>query len=174
MYSAIWAIPDRGSVRRVFVVALAMALVGALYVPAQAQTGGAAARSWPGSQGAGAFPAANGPGQGRLHRPRRAASAQTSSNLDIESLLYNFCSQGGVYCTDGIQPSAGLIEDASGNLYGTTKGGEAPIVPIVMRVLAVTARYSSLHRVAAAIPRPCCTTFVPKPIARTVLPLLLA
>ncbi len=52
-----------------------------------------------------------------------ALAAQTSSNLDIESVLYNFCSQGGVYCTDGIQPSAGLIEDASGNLYGTTKGG---------------------------------------------------
>jgi uncharacterized repeat protein (TIGR03803 family) len=123
VYSAIWAKADRGIVRSVFVVVLAMALVGALYVRAQAQTGGVAAPSWRGSQGADALPAVNGPGQGRIHRPRRAASAQTSSNLDIESVLYNFCSQGGVYCTDGIQPSAGLIEDASGNLYGTTKGG---------------------------------------------------
>lgn len=120
MYSAIWAIPDRGRIRSVFVVALAMALVGALYVRARAQAGGAAAPSWRSSQGSGALPAANGPRQGRLHRPRRA---QTSSNLDIETLLYNFCSQGGYYCTDGIQPSAGLIADASGNLYGTTEGG---------------------------------------------------
>ena len=95
MYSAIRAIPDRGSVRSVFIVALAMALGGAVYVPAQAQTGGAAAPSWSGSQGAGVHPAAIGPGQGRFYRPRRAASAQTS-NVDIESVLYNFCSEGGV------------------------------------------------------------------------------
>jgi uncharacterized repeat protein (TIGR03803 family) len=121
VYSVIWAKADRGSVRGVLLVALA--LVSALHLSAQAQTGGAAAPSWRGSQGAGAHPAANGPGQGRLYRSRRAASAQTPSNVDIESVLYNFCSQGGVYCTDGIQPSAGLIVDASGNLYGTTNGG---------------------------------------------------
>ncbi len=119
-----WAIADRESVRSVFVAALAIVLVGARYAPAQAHTGGTAAPSWRrGPQGAGALPADNGPGQGRLHRPRWAASAQTSSNLDIESVLYNFCSQGGVYCTDGIQPFAGLMEDASGNFYGTTNGG---------------------------------------------------
>ncbi|MGB7610788.1 MAG: hypothetical protein WBL97_20445, partial [Candidatus Sulfotelmatobacter sp.] len=63
MYSAIWTTPDRGSVRSVFVVGLAMALVGALYVPAQAQTAGAAAPFWPGPQGAGPLPAANSPVQ---------------------------------------------------------------------------------------------------------------
>ncbi len=42
-----------------------------------------------------------------------------------ESALYSFCPQGGSFCTDGIGPRAGLIEDAAGNLYGTTgKGGQ--------------------------------------------------
>jgi uncharacterized repeat protein (TIGR03803 family) len=38
-----------------------------------------------------------------------------------ESVLYSFCSQ--TNCTDGGQPYAGLIEDASGNFYGTTNLG---------------------------------------------------
>ncbi len=39
-----------------------------------------------------------------------------------ETVLYSFCSMGGVYCTDGWSPS-GLIEDGAGNLYGTTTYG---------------------------------------------------
>jgi len=35
--------------------------------------------------------------------------------------LYNFCSQAN--CSDGSQPLAGVIEDPSGNLYGTTYNG---------------------------------------------------
>jgi hypothetical protein len=151
-----------------------MALVGALYVPAQAQIGGAAAPSWGrGPQGVGALPSANVPRQGRLLGQRQAASAQASSNLDIESALYNFCSEGGVYCTDGIQPFAGLIEDASGNFYGTTNGGGGTNSSDCNEGSCGYARYSSLHRVAAATPRLCCTTFVPNPIARTVPTLML-
>jgi uncharacterized repeat protein (TIGR03803 family) len=40
-----------------------------------------------------------------------------------ESVLYNFCSVSG--CTDGEEPWAGLVFDAAGNLYGTTKTGGA-------------------------------------------------
>ena len=42
-----------------------------------------------------------------------------------ETVLYSFCSVGGANCTDGYGPAAGLIQDAAGNLYGTTIGGGA-------------------------------------------------
>src|SRR5437868_11923109 len=38
-----------------------------------------------------------------------------------EQTLYKFCSQSN--CTDGSGPSAGLIVDMAGNLYGTTRDG---------------------------------------------------
>ncbi|MGB8898208.1 MAG: choice-of-anchor tandem repeat GloVer-containing protein [Methylocella sp.] len=38
-----------------------------------------------------------------------------------ETVLYSFCSLPS--CSDGAGPSAGLIADSSGNLYGTTYGG---------------------------------------------------
>jgi uncharacterized repeat protein (TIGR03803 family) len=42
-----------------------------------------------------------------------------------EKVLYSFCARGGASCTDGTAPIAGLIRDASGNLYGTTRNGGA-------------------------------------------------
>jgi uncharacterized repeat protein (TIGR03803 family) len=37
-----------------------------------------------------------------------------------ESVLYEFCQQGGYSCTDGIYPYDALVRDSKGNLYGTT------------------------------------------------------
>ena len=44
-----------------------------------------------------------------------------------ESVLYNFCSASG--CSDGENPQAGLVQDAAGNLYGTTEYGGNPSCP---------------------------------------------
>ncbi|HWA89273.1 MAG TPA: choice-of-anchor tandem repeat GloVer-containing protein [Rhizomicrobium sp.] len=38
-----------------------------------------------------------------------------------EQVLYNFCSK--AHCADGLHPSAGVIEDASGNIFGVTAEG---------------------------------------------------
>jgi uncharacterized repeat protein (TIGR03803 family) len=43
--------------------------------------------------------------------------------LPTETVIHNFCSLPG--CADGALPDAGLILDASGNLYGTTDSGGA-------------------------------------------------
>jgi len=41
-----------------------------------------------------------------------------------EQVLYNFCSKAN--CADGLHPSAGVIEDANGNIFGVTaEGGDA-------------------------------------------------
>src|ERR1700674_5667445 len=48
---------------------------------------------------------------------------QQGANLYTETVLYSFCSQ--TNCADGFEPYAGLIEDASGNFYGTTSLGGA-------------------------------------------------
>ena len=45
------------------------------------------------------------------------------SSLGQVTTLYSFCPQSG--CADGSNPVGGLIEDAAGNLYGTTKNGGA-------------------------------------------------
>jgi uncharacterized repeat protein (TIGR03803 family) len=41
-----------------------------------------------------------------------------------EQVLYNFCSE--AHCADGLHPSAGVIEDPAGNVFGVTaEGGDA-------------------------------------------------
>ena len=49
-----------------------------------------------------------------------------------ETVLYSFCSAPN--CTDGAKPEAGLIQDAAGNLYGTTYQGGANGEGTVFRV----------------------------------------
>lgn len=48
----------------------------------------------------------------------------TSTDMWTERLLYSFC-PGGFPCRDGQGPTAGLVFDRSGSLYGTAHGGGA-------------------------------------------------
>ena len=48
--------------------------------------------------------------------------------------LYNFCSQGGINCTDGENPTAGLVQATDGNFYGTTGAGGAYAGGIVFKI----------------------------------------
>src|SRR5439155_14863903 len=60
---------------------------------------------------------------GRQNRGTAYRLAPTGAGWN-ETVLYSFCSEGGSDCTDGDFPSAELIMDGVGNLYGTTlKGG---------------------------------------------------
>lgn len=50
-----------------------------------------------------------------------ASSLAPTADASTLQILHSFCSQAG--CADGLDPSAGLIADASGNLYGTAAEG---------------------------------------------------
>lgn len=63
-----------------------------------------------------------------------------------ETTLYTFCSQSN--CTDGNGPFAGLAQDASGNLYGTTYFGGSANDGVVFE-LASGGQYSVLYSFCA-------------------------
>ncbi|HTW89794.1 MAG TPA: choice-of-anchor tandem repeat GloVer-containing protein [Candidatus Binataceae bacterium] len=69
-----------------------------------------------------------------------------SKTAYTESVLYNFCSQGGDACTDGDDPSpfAPLTADSGGNLYGVTLDGGAHAGGVVFKLTydATTTSYS--------------------------------
>ncbi len=64
-----------------------------------------------------------------------AAFATLTAQAQTLTTLHTFCSTKG--CRDGIQPSAGLVMDANGNLYGTTflggKGGNGTVFKVTAK-----------------------------------------
>jgi hypothetical protein len=52
--------------------------------------------------------------------------SQESNGSWTQTVLYNFCSAGNSYCSDGWSPQSGLTIDSQGNLYGTTVYGGRP------------------------------------------------
>jgi uncharacterized repeat protein (TIGR03803 family) len=61
----------------------------------------------------------------------------------VLTTLYRFCSVGS--CTDGVEPDAGLIEAADGNLYGTTFGGGAYGGGTVFKITSSTGAFSTVY-----------------------------
>ena len=49
----------------------------------------------------------------------------------VLTTLYDFCSQGGSECTDGLEPFAGLVQDTNGTFYGTAAAGGADYLGVV-------------------------------------------
>jgi len=60
-----------------------------------------------------------------------------------ETVLYSFCSQNN--CTDGQTPNTGVVLDAQGNLYGTTRNGGADLNNGVVFKLDTASQYTVLH-----------------------------
>ncbi len=56
----------------------------------------------------------------RLAKTRRSNNPKAADSGPLTA-LYNFCSEAN--CADGANSTAGLIQDAAGNLYGTTSSG---------------------------------------------------
>lgn len=49
-----------------------------------------------------------------------------------ETVLYNFCSEGGASCTDGAYPDGPVLFDSVGNLYGATPEGGSASCPFTV------------------------------------------
>jgi len=76
---------------------------------------------------------------------QRSVSAQSYT----ESVIYNFCSQGGSNCTDGSQPSTSLIQASDGNFYGITAAGGSTANGTVFR-LTPTGTLTTIHNFCSA------------------------
>ena len=60
-----------------------------------------------------------------------------------ETVLYSFCSRG--TCTDGAAPTAGLIMDATGHLYGTTAGYYGTVFELTPNAAKTTWSETVMH-----------------------------
>jgi hypothetical protein len=64
-----------------------------------------------------------------------------SAKAQSLTTLYNFCSQGGGNCTDGLMPEAGLAQGSDGNFYGTTNGHGGTVFRITPSGVLTTLPY---------------------------------
>lgn len=71
------------------------------------------------------------------------AHATVHATIYHEQTLHSFCSQPS--CADGVLPSAGLIRDSSGNLYGTASSGGANNAGAVFRLKPDGTGYTLLY-----------------------------
>jgi len=62
-----------------------------------------------------------------------AALAVSGAAAQSLKTIHDFCAK--KLCTDGLNPGAGLVEDAAGNLYGTTEGGGAHFTGAVFELV---------------------------------------
>lgn len=96
--------------------------------------------SFTGANGDGANPSARliRDAEGNLYGTTNAGGAHGSGtvfkldNAGQETVLYSFCSLAS--CADGQQPTTGLVQDAAGNLYGTTFYGGANGSGVVFKI----------------------------------------
>jgi uncharacterized repeat protein (TIGR03803 family) len=62
-------------------------------------------------------------GPSGAHMRGAATSFTVSGGVWTYSYIYDFCSTGGKFCTDGADPNGGVVVDSAGNLFGVTNDG---------------------------------------------------